>query len=514
MSPALAELVRDLSRPAAYRRPVERVERLETHVSLLFFAGDRVYKVKKPVDLGFLDFTTLARRRHFCEEEVRLNARLAPGVHLGVVPITGTPGELRIGGAAEPVEWAVEMVRLPAERMLDRLLAEDAVTTAELDAVVDLLVDFHREAATGEGVDRHGSPAATEKRVLDNFEQIRRFVERHAFPGRASALARRDAERFLAERRELLLRRVAQGRIRDGHGDLHAGNLCLLGDRIIAYDRIEFSTALRCGDVAADLGFLLMDLDFRGHAGESRHLVRRYAAEAGDGELGELIDFYRSYRAMVRAKVELLTWEGESGSSRGGSDEHDAHWRRAAGYAQLAAAYGMPPLLVITCGRPGTGKSWAAERLARPLGAAVLRSDVVRKELPRGESELYSTEMTERTYEELLRRALAELAASRSIVVDATFARREHRARFIDAAARAGRRTLVLHVTAPPALVRERMARRASDPAEVSDADWQVYLDLPFDPPEPGEAPLVEHVADGRAFEPVIDALIERGHAD
>lgn len=266
-----AELIDALSRPTAYPHGPASVELVQTHLSLVFLAGDRVYKVKKPLDLGFVDYTTLERRRRFCDDEVRLNHRLAPGVYQGVVPITRDPdGRLRVDGDGETLEVAVEMLRLPRERMLDRLLAAGEIDNEQMNALAEMLALFHAEARTGEGVDEYGTPEAVAFNVRENFEQTEAFA---AEPGSAGAAGvgtitptlhtflRVAAERFLTSEHELLQRRLRGKRIRDGHGDLHAGNVCMTDEGIRIYDRIEFAPRFRCGDVACDLAFLAMDLD-------------------------------------------------------------------------------------------------------------------------------------------------------------------------------------------------------------------------------------------------------------
>ena len=484
------QLTEELTRPEAYLHEVERVGFRQTHISRLFFAGDRVYKVKKPVDLGFLDFTDLDRRRHFCEEEVRLNRRLAPQVYLGVVPITaGEDGHLRIGGEGEAIEWAVEMARLPEHRMFSAMLERGEIDNARMNAMVDLLVDFHESAPTGSGVDEHGRLFALMELVEGNFLHLREFAGdpedgedrlRVLSPTQLGFLRER-AHRFLSTQADLVRRRIRQGRIREGHGDLHAGNLCFAADGIVAYDCIEFSRRLRCGDVAADLGFLAMDLDQRGYPGFSGYLARRYAEVSGDESLVDMLGFYKAYRALVRAKVAALT----AADVPPGDPERVEHAREAMRYVQLAAAYDLPPTMILTCGLPASGKTWLARRLARPLRATLLRSDVRRKVLagitpmPPGDGSYgtgrYAPHRRESVYRSLLESTLEPLRAGHSVIVDATFSRRAYRRDFIDAAARLGLPFQVLHVTAPEGVIRARLERRREDPTEASEADLEVY---------------------------------------
>jgi len=524
-----AGLVAALKSPEAYPStvgPVGEVGFLETHISLLFFAGPRVYKVKKPVDLGFLDFTALEDRERFCADEVRLNSRLAPGVYLGVVPVVrDAGGRIRMTGDGEVVEWAVEMVRLPSERMFDRMLARGEIDNSHIRAVVERLTRFHAAVATGPGVDEHGAPEAIAANVEENFEQIRGFVgpighdgEASLSPAQYELLATR-ARGFLAARRGLLEERVRAGRIREGHGDLHAGNLCFTEEGLVAYDCIEFNRRFRCGDVASDLAFLAMDLDYRGFPGFARFLVRAYAKLAGDPELADLVPFYKEYRAVVRGKVASLT----AASAGLDAERRRALRGEAARYFQLAVGYELPPALVLMCGLPASGKSWLAQQLVAPLRAVLLHSDVRRKTLAGlapatrvragYEAGLYSPEQKRRTYRSLLGDAARKIRAGRTVIVDATFSKDAYRAPFVDAAARSGIPCLLVHVRASDAVIRERLAERARSGAGASDADLGVYRKAreSFEPPVDGPACRVVEVDSGEeSAEAQVARVIDR----
>ncbi len=521
-------LLAELRRPEAYAAPVAEVEVRRTLVSLLLFAGDRVYKLKQAVDLGYIDATTLERRRALCEEEVRLNAPLAPGVHLGVVPIRrGADGRLVVGGeAGEIVEYAVEMVRLPEESMLARLLERGEIDNEPMNALAELLSAFHRSAATGAGVDEFGTPAGIEVNVEENFRQLAPFVhsaEEAAAAGFAviskaqHAFLRDRAREFLERQRELLQRRVATGRIREGHGDLHAGNVCLLPERVVIYDRIEFNRRFRCLDVANDIAFLAMDLDFRGYPGFASYFAWRYREIAGDPELSQLVDFYKGYRAIVRAKVAAL--QGGAGDmARAAREALRAESMR---YVHLAVGYELRPTLILLMGLPASGKTFLAERVAHPLRAALFHSDERRKRLSgvragtRAGGEwgrgLYALESRQLTYRSLLADATRTLAAGRSAIVDATFTRREFRRIFVDAAERMGVPYCFLCVRAPEATVRERMAARARA-GGASDADFEVYLRErdAFEPPDEVPAGHVVTVDSGaQTPEECVSALLD-----
>lgn len=526
--PGQSELIDAIARGSADARGPVEVELVQTHLSLVVLAGDRAYKFKKALDLGFVDYTTLDRRRRFCEEEVRLNRRLAPGVYVGVVPITRErDGSLRIDGSGEVVEYAVEMRRLPAGRMLDRLLEAGEIDNQQMDELAQLLAGFHEAAATGGGVDEYGTWDAVAFNVHENFDETAPFVGpagegAPAGPRTLSPMLHRflsdAADRFLDRERALIDKRVRERRIRDGHGDLHAGNVCLADSGIIVYDCIEFAPRLRCGDVACDLAFLAMDLDYRGFRGFSRYFVKRYGEHAGDAELGSLITFYKGYRAIVRAKVASIA-AADLGL---GAEDRERRRLDAFRYFHLAASYELPAVLIVTCGLPASGKSTAAKHLAAPFEAVTLRSDARRKLLaglpPTRRagadygSGIYTPQITELTYESLLAGARAALLDRRSVVVDASFARQAQRAPFAELARELTTPFVLVETTAPEATIRARMRARDRDPSSVSDADLTVYrlMQQAYEPPRELPAAQVLTAGEGEPGEETTARALDR----
>lgn len=489
------------------------IERVETHISRLYFTKTRVYKLKKPIQLPFLDYRSLEQRKFFCDEELRLNRRLAPQVYLRVAPLRrDARGELRLDGAGETLDWAVEMERLPAERMLDAVLERGEVDNELVRRVAQFIADFHARCERSAEATSFGSLPTIRRNALDNIEALASHAAGRGvdvLSERMLGFLRTTLERDLARHAPLIAERAAAGRVCDGHGDLHAGNICLAERGIVAYDCVEFAAAFRCADVASDLAFLCMDLDLRGFRGFSAMLAREYAARSDDADLLEVLEFYKAYRALVRAKVGAI----RASQASPGDLQVEAR-SEAQRYVHLAAAYATPPALILTCGLPASGKSWLAQRIAAPFEAANLSSDVRRKLLARipldrrsnaaFESGLYSPTSKERTYEALLEhaRALLEPGANpaapelpRTVVVDATFPSAARRAPFRALARELGLAFVVVHVTASEEQTRARMQRRAEQPAGPSDADWTVYLRAreTFEPPS--ETPASECVA-------------------
>jgi len=379
-------------------------------------------------------------------------------------------------------------------------------------------------------VDEHGSVAAITANVQENFAQTRPFVGTPENPPAGGvrtlspslhAFLESRARVFLDTQRALFERRVVTGRIREGHGDLHAGNICYLESGPVAYDCIEFNRRFRCADVACDLAFLAMDLDARGFSGFAGYLVHTYARAAKDHELEDLMPFYKAYRAVVRGKVGSMAAAAMEGDAR--EEQRLAAMR----YFQLATCYDLPPALILMCGLPAMGKTYLARACARPLHAVLLRSDVRRKQLagiPLTRHEkvgygggAYSEEQTAATYRSLLEGAAAALRGGRSAIVDATFATPFLRAPFVDAATRMGKPCWIVHVTASEDLVRERLAQRAADPTEASDADFAVYEHArrSFEPPEEvAETSVVPIESGAQPSEEASALLIDRMIAD
>lgn len=299
--------VRFLLAPEVYPHPVSEVRLVQTHISYVLLAGDFVYKLKKPVNFGFLDFSTLERRRHFCGEELRLNRRLCPEIYLETLSLNrDQAGALSLGGPGEPVEYLIKMARMPEEGMMSGMLERGEVTTAHLDQIIARLVPFYQQADGGPEVNALGAAEAVAVNVLENFEQTEGFVGCPALSRSRFEQISAAARRFLAQK-ELFAARQAAGRIREGHGDLYSANICFAPAGVYIFDCIEFNQRFRCSDVASDIAFLAMDLDFHGREDLSAYLVANFARLSADPELVTMLRFYQGYRAYVRGKIGLFT---------------------------------------------------------------------------------------------------------------------------------------------------------------------------------------------------------------
>jgi aminoglycoside phosphotransferase family enzyme/predicted kinase len=455
-----------LRSPGFYPEPPESVEVIETHVSWVFLAGERVYKLRKPVVFPFLDYGSVQRRRHMCEEEVRLGRRLAPGVYLGVRPLVETPDGWALGDpGSEGAEHVVEMRRFDERRTLAALVRECAANEEMLGAVARRVAAFHT-AAEPAPPGRFG-PQAVAATVGENFSTLLPYAP--LLGRRALGAAHRFAVAFLHGNGGLLERRTEEGFVRDCHGDLRSEHVILDEEPVEVFDPVEFDPSLREIDVSADLAFLVMDLYDAGAEGLADTLVDEYESAGGDHGGRPLLFFYAAYRAWVRAKVACLrAGELPPGGAR---TEPLAEARRLAELARRLAWRARRPLVIVVCGASATGKTRLAEALCALSGVQHLSSDVVRKRLAglapeeRAPEQRYSEEASLDTYRELGARAAAQ--AANGAVVDATFRRRSHRSAFAEAF---GGAALFVECRAPAAVLAERAAKREGDPRRVSDA--------------------------------------------
>lgn len=475
----LHRLVACLSRPGFYPHRPKKVETIETHSAWVFLAGSLVYKIKKPVRLGFLDFSSLERRRHVCEQEVVLNRRLCPDMYLGVLPIMRRAGGgFCWEGPGRVTEYAVLMKRLAPGGFLDVLLDRGRAGPADLDRVARRLERFYRAHPSRHETAQWGRIPKLRISLEENFSQAAAFV--HHTLSAATMMAVRDYSRqFMRRGRNLLNRRVAEGWIRDCHGDLHMEHVHLTRQAVRIFDCIEFNDRFRHIDVASDAAFLAMDLDRHGRHDLARRFLKHLAATLRDPDLMRLADFYKCYRAFVRGKVESLQME----RLHAGAQARRLHADRARACFQLALRYallGSEPVAVAFMGRVGAGKSHLARMLGDLLGCRVVASDQVRKDLAglqadrrpgrKVRARLYAPDMTRRTYGALARAATKELRAGRCVLLDATYGAESNRQEIRRQVARSGGRMLFVEALASRTTRRERLRQRADRSGIVSDA--------------------------------------------
>jgi hypothetical protein len=473
-----ASLVAALRDPARFPHPVATVEVIETHISWVILTGDYAYKIKKAVDLKFLDFTTLAQREHFCREELRLNRRLAPDCYLDVVPITGQVDAPAIAAGGEPIEWAVRMRQFERGSELSCRLPTGAVTGETIDAIADRIAAFHAACPRDTAIDGYGAVRAVHRPIRNNLATLeRRLVEPgpRALLDRLRAWSEAEYQRLLP----VLDERRAGGFIREGHGDLHLGNIALERGRVLIFDCIEFDPRLRWVDVMSEIAFVVMDLGHRGRPDFARRLLNRYLERSGDYGGLAVLRYYLVYRALVRASVAAIRREQEGRGSADDGVEIGAYLAEADRFTRSS-----PPSLIITHGVSGSGKTTLTSALLEAMDLIRIRSDVERRRLaglpPESGSGsapgdgLYAPEMSRRTYERL--RALAEsvLRAGYCVVLDATFLDRHERAACRVLAQATGAAFRILACRAEGHALRQRVLMRRQAGRDASEADLAV----------------------------------------
>lgn len=472
-------LIAALQNPALFAHPVKEFQVIETHISWVLLTGEYAYKIKKPMNFGFLDFTELSGRAHFCAEELRLNQRLTDDLYLEVLPITGSVEAPQLGGDGAPIEYALKMRQFPQNQMLSTLQANGELTAAHIDQMARQIAQFHLAAPKVAVEHPLGTPDSVMAPVEQNFEQIRPFLSDKADLVQLDALqawARSSFDRLHG----LFETRKAEGFIRECHGDIHLGNATLIDGKVVIFDCIEFNEPFRLTDVYADTAFLAMDLEDRGLKSLARRFISQYLEITGDYAGLELLNFYKAYRALVRAKVALFSMPADADGV-----QRATTLRQYRNYANLAESYSAIPsrLLAITHGVSAVGKSHVAMRMVEALGAIRLRSDVERKRLFGEQAEqaagqlqqgIYADDASQKTYQHLHQLAGTILRAGFPVVIDATYLKQAQRQAAADVASETGVPFLILDCNAPDAVIASWLAQRQADQNDPSDATLEV----------------------------------------
>lgn len=513
IDPALLAFLRD---PASYPHRPREVKEVHTHASLVFLVPPFVYKIKKPVDFGFLDFSTLEKRRHFCQREVELNSRLAPGVYQDVVPVTRGKAGLAFGGDGPVVEHAVIMRHLDPAGFLDTRIRNGSAGKPELEKVARTLADFYHKQQSPPEVAKWGSVEKLRVSTDENFAQTRRFIGR-TISHEAFEAIRSFTENGYKRTRVLFDKRVADGWTRDCHGDLHLDHIHIMDDETVIYDCIEFNDRLRYLDVASDAAFLAMDLDFHDRPDLARFFIQRLAVLLEDPGIEALMDFYQCYRAYVRGKVESL----HSVAEIAGDGGRAAAAEKARRYFQLALRYavsGTCPAAIVCMGRVASGKSTLAAALSHELGLQVISSDKLRKTLAgvpfdfRGDAtsraQLYASGMTELTYDTLIHEAGEIMRDGHGVILDATFSKRAFRDRLRESLGDARVKWIV--AVTDESTARRRLLQRETDEHVVSDARFGDHplLDAAFETPYELPPDRVLHLSTATKLNKAIGSLL------
>jgi uncharacterized protein len=474
-------LIEALQNPALFKHTVKKIDFIETHISWVFLTGEYVYKIKKPLNLGFLDFSSLEKRHFYCQEEIRLNRRLAPQLYLEVVAICGSAAQPNLEERGPVIEYAVKMRQFPQSAQLDRLSSNEKLDHRIIDKLASNVANFHLAIKSASTDSIFGDLEHIRQPMLENFQHIRTCVDNIRIESVLHKLERWSQQQF-DELTEFIRQRKTKGFIRECHGDMHLRNIAWWDNEIIIFDCIEFNKNFFWIDVISDIAFLIMDLEDRQQNALANRFLNRYLEITGDYAGVRLLIFYKVYRALVRAKVDAIRANQEA---EGTQVYHEA-FNNFVQYLHLAEGYtnAASPCLLINHGLSGSGKSYLSQLILEKFPAIQIRSDVERKRLFQVppdkvnsgavEQGIYTAEATSRTYMQLVKIAKKMLAAGYSVIIDAANLKQQQRQLFIDLATSMHVPFLIIDYRAPLNILRRRIEKRAKHQDDVSDATHEV----------------------------------------
>jgi len=476
-----------LKQPSFYGSDVESVNLLQTHISFVALTGKYAYKIKKPVNFGFLDFSTIEKRKFFCDEEIRLNRRLCPEIYLEVLPITKKNDEIELNGEGTIVDYALKMKEFPQARIMTNLLKKSEINEETIEKICTIMINFYNTQEHLEEIDDYGKAEAVRKNIKENFEQTKSVVD-IAISKEKYRFLQDVSNDFFNKKKDFFEKRINQGFINDCHGDLHSGNI-VVSDKIYIFDCIEFNKRFRFCDVASDLGFLAMDLDYLNYPFLSSYLINNYVEKSSDTGIFDVLNFYKSYRAYVRGKVNGFRLTDPTINQK----EKRQIIETAKKYFDLSYYYASlfsldlntrRPLLFMVSGLTGTGKSTLALKLAIDYHAHQINTDIVRKELEgidkferhhdKIDTGLYAPEKIDYTYEKVIEKAASILKKRENVVLDATFQKKKYRDGVKNIARENNSFFLPIRCICPDEVVKKWLEERLKKKS-VSDGRWEVY---------------------------------------
>ncbi len=480
MTTQISPLIKALQQPEIYDHAIENLTVIETHISWLILTGPYVYKIKKPLNLGFLDFSTLEKRRYYCDEELRLNQRLAPEIYLEVIPITGSTASPRLGGLGLPLEYAVKMVQFPPQARLDYCLQRGELSSNSINRLANKVAQFHQRIPPAPQDSSYGAPETVLQPALENFEQLNHLLKEGADQKQITCLQQWTEAQWQRLQAEFTTRKKSDF-VRECHGDLHLGNIAWVEDKFIIFDCIEFNENFRWIDVINELAFLVMDLEHRGYPDLAGCALNTYLEHNGDYSGLAVLRYYQVYRSLVRAKIAAIRLKQDLSAA-----EYQAAQKDYRSYLGVALSYIHPPKtpLIITHGLSGSGKTTLSEPLRKQLGALRLRSDIERKRLhglkPQERtsqgvaSRMYSSEASDQTYQHLQKLAQTVIKAGYPVIVDAAFLKQAQRQAFQDLAETLNVPFCILDFRCELQELRQRIEARQHENQDASDADLAV----------------------------------------
>lgn len=472
MTVSIPPLIEQMLQAGFYSHPVqEPVQLIQTHISYVLLTGDYAYKVKKPMNFGFLDYSTLEKRQHFCQEELRLNQRGAAKLYLEVLAVTLEGEQYHLGGTGEPVEYVLKMLQFPTESLLSKMFEQGQLSEALLEDLGRVVAQYHAKTETNDYIRSFGEVEQVRAAFDENYEQTKKYIGGPQTQEQFEE-TKRFTDAFFGERRELFEHRIQNNRIRECHGDLHLGNICLWNEKIWLFDCIEFNEPFRFVDVMFDIAYAVMDLELVNRSDLSNAYLNTYLEQTGDWEGLQVLPIYLNRQSYVRAKVTSFLLDDPSISS----SVKEEVTKKAASYYKLAWEYTQPRQgkLILMSGLSGSGKSTTARYLARKLGAIHVRSDAVRKHLAgislleRGGDNVYTAEMTQKTYAKLLELGVLLSTQGYTVILDAKYDRQQFRKAVIAQSQQHQLPLQIIQCTAPLEVLKQRLCERTGDIADAT----------------------------------------------
>lgn len=482
-----SKLYKKLQNPKIFGSDVKSVDILQTHISFVVLTGKYAYKIKKSVNFGFLDFSTLEKRKYFCEEEIRLNKRLCPDIYLDVIPITIKNDDLELNGDGEIIEYALKMKEFSQDKIMTNLIKAGKINEKIIDEIVEILDDFYKNSETSDEINKFGTIELIKKNTDENFEQTKDVIDLTISKQNYNFI-KNKTDNFLIKEKNIFNKRIESGYIHDCHGDLHSGNI-VIDDKVIIFDCIEFNKRFRYSDLACDIAYLCMDLDMLGYPYLSSYLIEKYIEKSQDKDIIKIINFYKAYRAYVRAKVIGF----KLNDPNIGSNEKKNVIKDAQSYFNLSLYYTKlfsleskkkKPILFITSGLTGTGKTTIARKFSIDYNANVISTDMIRKEIAGIDkferhhddynTGLYSPDKMMQTYEKIFEKAENLLKKGTNVILDGTFKTQKLRKKALDIAERNNSSFIILYCNCPEENVKKYLDERVKN-MSVSDGRWEIY---------------------------------------
>lgn len=483
----IENLIEYMKKPEFFGKNVRSIKIIQTHISYVFLTGKFAYKIKKPVNYGFLDFSTLEKRKFYCKKELELNKRLCPDIYIEILPITKSNDKIKLNGSGQIIEYALKMKEFSQENIMKNRIKKENINKNEIKNINNILIKFYKSTISTDEINRYGKIDNVKKNIFENFDQIKPFI------GKSISKETYDyikilTKQFFIKRKYLFDNRISSNNIHDCHGDLHTGNIVISKKAIYIFDCIEFNKRFRFCDSASDIGFLSMDLDYQNNPYISSYLIKDYIKKSNDKEILQILNFYKSYRAYVRGKVISFNLNNNINKK-----ECDNYIKQAKKYFELSKYYTSlfeielkrnKPLLIIICGLTGTGKSTLSMKISIDYNAEIINSDIIRKKnakiniYQRQNNEinagLYSYKNTLKTYKKVIEHARKLLINNENVVIDATFQKNEYRKLIDDISIEFGITPIFIQCTAPDDIVKNWLQERLKTKT-VSDGRWEVY---------------------------------------